>query len=203
LRTRRRQPPIPDLTNARLAKAMSHPTRVHILSVVHTRPASAKEIAAELGEPTPNVKHHIQALRGLGCIEIAEERPKHGNRVVEHFYRATKLRYFDDEAWGQLDLKGKWQVVMPIMRLASRDISEALVAGTFMDPDDNHVTRTPMIVDREGWEESKAVLADALDGLLEVKDRVEARREAGSEEETMAIKVEIIHFRSPDRDRDP
>jgi DNA-binding transcriptional ArsR family regulator len=171
LSSRQRQQRAPNLTDPRLAKAMAHPTRVHIVSVLNTRLASPKELAGELGEPIPNVKHHMRTLLALGCIELAEKKPRHGGRVVEHFYRATKLPYFDDDTWEQLDLKGKWDVVMPIMRLVTRDINESLLAGTFMDPDDNHVSRTPMIVDDEGWEESKEVLV--------LRRRVNSRLTAG------------------------
>jgi DNA-binding transcriptional ArsR family regulator len=190
------------MTDPQLAAALSHSTRVHILSVVNTRLASPKELAAELGEPVPNINYHVGILLELGCIELAEVEPRHGSRVSEHFYRAKKLQYLDDAAWEQLELQGKWEVVIPIMRLISRDVNEAMEQGTFLDPDDNHLTRTPMIVDPEGWEETKVILAEALDRLLEVKDNVKDRAEAGQEAETMAIKVELIQFRSPDRDKE-
>jgi DNA-binding transcriptional ArsR family regulator len=202
LNPRPRHPPIPNLTDPRLASALSHPTRVHILSVVNTRLASAKELAEELGEPVANIRHHIKTLIDLDCIELAEKKPRYGSRVGENFYRATKLQYVDDEAWELLDLKGKWDVVMPILRLVNKDLAESLIGGTFMDPDDNHVSRTPMIVDHPGWGETKAILADAVTRLLEVRENVAERTAADEDAETMAIKIEILHFRSPDWDKD-
>lgn len=188
------------MTDPRLASALSHPTRVHVLSVLNTRIASPREMAAELDEPVKNIAYHIEALKNLDCIELVEERPQHGSRVVEHFYRAKRLQYIDDDAWEQLDMKGKWNVVMPIMRLSSKDINEAMEGGTFLDPDDNHISRTPMIVDDEGWEETKIALADTLDRLLEIRENVEARCALSDDANTMAIKVQLLQFRSPDRD---
>ena len=196
-----RQAALPPMTDPQLAAALSHSTRVHILSVVNTRLASPPELAKELGEPVPNINYHVNILLELGCIEVAESRPKYGTRVVENFYRAKKLQYLDDSAWEQLGLQGKWEVVIPILRLISGDINDAMAGGTFLDPDDNHVSRTPMLVDQNGWEETKDVLADALDRLLEVKANVEERAEDGEGTGTMPIKVELIQFRSPDRDR--
>lgn len=190
------------MTDPRLATALSHPTRVHVLSVLNTRIASPRELAAELDEPVNNVSYHIEVLKDLDCIELAEERPKLGSRVIEHFYRAKRLQYIDDDAWERLDMKGKWNVVMPIMRLSSKDINEAMEAGTFLDPDDNHISRTPMLVDDEGWEETKVALAETLDRLLEIRENVEARCAAGDDGNTMAMKVQLLQFRSPDRDKE-
>jgi len=190
------------MTDPQLAAALSHSTRVHILSVLNTRMGSPTEFARELAEPVPNINYHVKILLELGCIELAEEIPRHGNRVNEHFYRARKLQYLDDAAWDQLGIQGKWEVVIPIMRLISKDVNEAMATGSFLEPDDNHVSRTPMIVDGEGWEETKAILAEALDSLLEVKANVKDRAETGQVAETMAIKVELIQFRSPDTDKE-
>lgn len=190
------------MTDPRLASALSHPTRVHILSVLNTRLASPRELAAELDEPVNNVAYHIDSLKKLDCIELAEERPRLGGRVIEHFYRAKRLQYIDDDAWELLDMKGKWNVVMPIMRLSSKDINEAMEAGTFLDPDDNHISRTPMIVDDEGWEETKVALEETLERLLEIRENVEARCATSDDVRTMAMKVQLLQFRSPDRDKE-
>jgi DNA-binding transcriptional ArsR family regulator len=192
----------PPMTDPQLAAALSHSTRVHILSVLNTRIASAKELAAELDEPIQNLNYHMDVLLELDCIELTDSRQQRGGRVVEHFFRAKKLPYFNQEAWEQLELQGKWEVVIPIMRLISANVNEAMAGGTFLDPDDNHVSRTPMLVDKEGWEETKEALADVLTRLLEIKDNVNARYADGAEATTMAIKVAMIQFRSPDRDKD-
>jgi hypothetical protein len=41
-----------------------------------------------------------------------------------------------------------------------------------------------------------------LGRLLEIKGNVEERAAADEDTQTMAIKIEIIQFRSPDRDKD-
>lgn len=59
-----------------------------------------------------------------------------------------------------------------------------------------------MLVDDEGWEETKVALAETLDRLLEIRENVEARCAAGDDGNTMAMKVQLLQFRSPDRDKE-
>lgn len=186
----------PNLTSPQLATAMAHPTRVRIVTVLNEREASPKELAAEIEESLNNVAYHVEILKNLGCIELVRTQPSGGGRVIEHFYRATQRSYFDADAWERLGDKERFAVSATLMRLASEDISEAIAKGTFTDPDDNHISRTPLVVDRPGWDEITSILDRALEELLAVPEAVLARTE-GTEAETMPIKVEIIQFRSP------
>jgi hypothetical protein len=166
------------------------------MCIANERLTSPREVAAELDETVRHVSYHFKALEDLDCIEEVCTRPVQGGRVVEHFYRATKRPYFDDAAWENLSDNEKWGVVMPIMRLISRDVNNALAKGTFMDPDDNHVSRTPMVVDAMGWEESKEVLDNAVTALMEIQARV-TKRCNGDGAETLLMKIAMIQFRSP------
>lgn len=184
----------------RLAAAAAHPTRVHLLAILDVRNASPRELADELDLPLNHVSYHVKVLQELDCIELVDQKPRLG-RVIEHFYRATRMPLFDQETWEQLDMKEKWGVVMPIMRLASEDINDSFAAGVFLDPDDNHISRTPLVVDADGWEEVKGILADALDRLFDVRENVAGRMRQDKSAETMPIKVQMFQFRSPDQEK--
>lgn len=172
------------------------------MSVLSTRAASSKEIADELKLPANNVAYHFETLERLGCIELAGEGPAASGRVMEHFYRAIERPYFDAKAWDQLSDNEKLEVVMPILRLISEDINEAMATCTFFDPDDNHLSRTPMVVDKQGWDEQKAVLAKVLDELMAIEDRVAERRAKDEGSETMPSRVAIMHFRYPETSKE-
>ena len=43
------------------------------------------------------------------------------------------------------------------------DIEEAISSGTLDEVDDRHLSRTPMVVDKQGWEETATLLSDTLD----------------------------------------
>ena len=63
--------------------------------------------------------------------------------------------------------------------------------------DDGHISRTPMIVDKEGWEETSKLIDETLDKLLEIQSG-SSERLASSKEKGILSKVEMLHFMSPD-----
>ena len=189
-----------ELISDRLAAAMSHPTRLFALTVFWEREASPREIATELGEPVNNVTYHVKQLLELGWIELVAQRPARGGRVVEHFYKAVKDPVFDNDELARLDHKQLHVLDTTTIEMMSKDVSEAIANGTFFARGDNHLTRIPLNVDAEGWEETIEILGRALDELMDVKQAV-AQRTAESGEETIPTKVEIIHFESPARKR--
>ena len=188
-------PKTPRLVVPELTKALSHPTRSYLLAILTERTASPKEMAKELDRTIRHVTYHLGVLEGLGCVELVRTQPAVGGRVVEHFFRAVKRPWLDRENWTQLDSKDQQGVTSTLMELVSADIEEAMSAGTFSNPSDNHISRTPLSVDQEGWEEVLTLLSSTLDELLEIQGRVSNRSTADTE--TMLAKVEIIHFRSP------
>jgi hypothetical protein len=82
------------------------------------------------------------------------------------------------------------------MRMISHDVNEAMAKGTFYDPDDAHLSRTPFVVDMEGWQEIKDVLAETLDRLLGIRENVSGRCQ-DTTVETFPARVHLIQFRSP------
>jgi DNA-binding transcriptional ArsR family regulator len=185
----------PRLIVPELTKALRHPTRTYVLAILTERVASPGEIAKELDRSIRHVSYHLGVLEGLGCVELVRTEAAGGGRVVEHFYKATKRPWLDRESWSHLDSAGQQGVTSTLMELTSADIEEAISAGTFSDPSDNHLSRTPMTVDNEGWEEVITLLASTLEGLMDIQGRVSNR--SAPETELKPIKVEILHFRSP------
>jgi len=182
--------------------AMSHPTRLHALTFLAEKPASPKEIADRLGLPVNNVAHHIGVLHRLGCIELISTTPAHGGRVATHRYQATQKAYVDAEAWEAMGDGEKLQLTANLMRLISGDVAEAMYAGTFYDPDDNHLSRSPMVLDLEGWNEVITLLDGTAGELDDIQSRVNERIEDVNQE-TMLVKVAILQFRSPDNSKNP
>lgn len=168
------------------------------MKILVERTATPKEIATELEQPLNNVTYHIDTLLGLGCIELVKAEPAGGGRVTKHFYRATRRASFDTEMWEQLGEGEKLDVSTTIVRLSSEDLDEAMARGTFYDPDDNHLSRTPLTVDQHGWDETVEILDRTAEELQAVREAVAARaNSADTEPETMPIRVVMLQFRSP------
>lgn len=173
---------------------MTHPTRLRVLKVLAEREAATpREIADEIGEPLNNVAYHIKILAKLQCIELVRVEQAQGGRVAEHFYRGTHRPYFDADAWEQLDEDEKLNVISAIMQHISEDIATAMSHGTFYEDDDNHLSRTSLALDPEGWKEVVDLLGNSLKELLEIQGRINERGNATP----IHAKVAIVHFRSP------
>lgn len=188
----------PALTSPRLAKAFAHPTRVLLMAALNERVASPSELAEEINESLKNVAYHIKVLLELGCIELVRIEQVYGGRAEKHFYRTIQRPYVNAADWELLASNARQGVVNSIMRLVSEDITAAQTKGTFYDPDDNHISRTPLIVDEEGWQEVVSRLDKVVDDLFEIQARINGRRSQG-DVETMLAQVDIIHFHATER----
>jgi DNA-binding transcriptional ArsR family regulator len=79
----------PRTIDARVVKALGHPTRVRILAVLRERElASPVELSDELGVPLGTISYHVRRLETLGLIELATRTQRRG--AVEHHYRARE-----------------------------------------------------------------------------------------------------------------
>ena len=58
---------------ARVFKALSHPDRIRIASLLSAGPRSVTEIAAQLGIPQPMTSRHLIQMRRLGILSCRRE----------------------------------------------------------------------------------------------------------------------------------
>jgi DNA-binding transcriptional ArsR family regulator len=187
--------PIPQLIDARLVKAMAHPTRVQALTVLQERNATPAEIARTIGESLNNVCYHVGELVKLDCVEPVSVQAVQGGRVSETRYRATRVPSLDDSAWEGMSRKEQHGFLQTYLNLVSRDLADAMAAGTFHDPGDNHLSRSPMNVDPAGWKEVAELLDSTVEQLKDIQMR--ANQRIGPRDKSMPMKVEILQFRSP------
>ena len=68
-------------------RALAHPLRLRVLSLLTGAPMSAAEVARELGLTHANASYHLRQLLGVGLVEVAEERSTRGGQ--ERRYRPT------------------------------------------------------------------------------------------------------------------
>ena len=184
--------PGPAVLDQRLAKALAHPTRVHILSILNEGPSSPSKIAKRLNNVSLNLtSHHIKVLRELGCVELVKE-VTHGGRT-EHVYRATKRQHFTPEEWEKVEPHDRPPITVSILRLISEDVGKSLASGKFDELPDNHLSRSPLDVDKEGWKEIVSILNRALDEVLEVNVRSTERARL-SGEELAKVRVVMMQF---------
>jgi DNA-binding transcriptional ArsR family regulator len=182
------------LVDPRVAKALAHPLRAHVLAILNERVASPNEMSEELGEPLGNVSYHVKALVELQCIELVSTTPRRG--AVEHFYRAIERPYFSDRDWSRLPRSLRRAISDVGLQLIWDDVADAIEGGTFEARVDRHLSRYPLVLDERGWEDLGELLAGLFDETVRIESESAARL-AESREEGVPSKLAVLLFESP------
>src|SRR5262249_32758062 len=67
-------PPMFTITTEQQLKALGDPTRTRILSIIQNQPATAKQIADNLGATPGTIGHHLQVLEEAGLAQVVARR---------------------------------------------------------------------------------------------------------------------------------
>jgi hypothetical protein len=177
-----------------VAKAFAHPLRVQSLIILNEKVASPNMLSQQLDQSLNLVAYHVRVLEKYDCIELVDTKQRRG--ATEHFYRATRRQFLTDNEWARLPKSLRGGLSGAMLKPAFDDVEEALDANTFDELDDRHLSRTPMSVDKQGWEDAAEVLANALDRLIEIQGEATTRM-AESNEDPIHSRVLILHFKSP------
>ena len=180
-----------------VAKAFAHPLRVQILIILNEKVASPNMLAQQLDQSLNLVAYHVRVLEKYDCIELVDTKQRRG--ATEHFYRATRRQFLTDSEWARLPKSLRPGLSGAMLKSAFDDVEEALDKSTFDELEDRHLSRTPMVVDKKGWEDAAELLASTLDRLIEIQSESTARL-GDSGEEGMHSKALILHFKSPTPD---
>jgi DNA-binding transcriptional ArsR family regulator len=181
------------VVDRRLAKALSHPLRAHVLTILNERVASPNQIANELEEPLGNVSYHVKTLAEMDCIELVRTEPRRG--AIEHFYRAVMRPFFSDRDWKRLPPSARQGISDATLQLIWEDTSEALTAGSFDRRTDRHLSRSRLVLDEQGWKQVNELLLDTMNRVVEIEAESAKRRTADGEP-GFNTKMVLMHFES-------
>lgn len=141
-------------------RALSHPVRLRILSMVTGAAMSSAELARELGMNHAAVSFHVRKLVDAGYLELAETRSVHGGRERRYRQRAGGMR--------------QWQQEDP--RLTVRAVSDEVARRA----DETTATAWRLFGDAElwvdptVWEDVVARVARAIEDLQAAAHRAQA-----------------------------
>ena len=79
------------LTRPSQVRALGHPLRNTILSLLHERAASVTELAAAVKRPKSTVAHHVKVLSDAGLLRVVRTRRV---RAIEERYHGRTARMF-------------------------------------------------------------------------------------------------------------
>ena len=94
------KPPPPDydladriaLTTPSQVKAIGHPLRTTILSLLHERAATVTELAVAVERPKSTVAHHVKVLTEAGLVHVV--RTRRVRAIEERFYGRTARMFY-------------------------------------------------------------------------------------------------------------
>ena len=175
----------------RLVKALAHPLRVEILTILNERMASPNELSKELEEGLSQVSYHVKVLKDFECIEMVKTEPRRG--AVEHYYRATSRAFLTDSDWQSLPKSVKPGVSASSIQMIIDDVVGALTGGTFDAREDRHLSWTPGVVDQQGWDEAVDLANETLDRVISIHAD-SAKRLAKSGEEGIPATMVVMNF---------
>lgn len=145
-----------------LVKGISHPVRLQCLTILAERVISPRELAEELNEDLSNVSYHVRVLSELELIELVHEEPVRG--AVAHYYKAVERPLLSLEQWEEMPHGVRKAFSVLNWDVLIKNATQAIESGTFDNRPDRHLTRTPLLVDSQGF----ARLSKAMDKLLEM-----------------------------------
>jgi DNA-binding transcriptional ArsR family regulator len=155
-----------DITDPSLAKALAHPLRTRILAVLENRTASPSEIAEELDAPLGVVSYHVRRLHALRFLKLVKRVPRRG--AVEHYYTTIAGPRITNSAWRSTPTIVKQAMVNAALTEIASSVTAAADSGGF-EAGEAHLSRSPVVVDQEGWK----ALAQELDALVGRIQRIE------------------------------
>jgi DNA-binding transcriptional ArsR family regulator len=157
----------------RIMKALSHPLRVRMLTVLNQKVASPSELADELDEPLGNVSYHMRFLADLNMVELVRTEPRRG--AVEHYYQALEPPLISDDDWVQLPRALRRSLSDSTLTDIANDLRGAAQAGGF-DRDNMHLSRSALLLDEQGWDELSALLGEVQNRARRLQEESNKRR---------------------------
>jgi DNA-binding transcriptional ArsR family regulator len=154
-------------------RALAHPVRLKMMTLMWPGPLSAAELARELGISHALASQHLRRLDAAGLVELAEERRHRGGQ--ERRYRAVRGTPLSDQRDG-LPLLVETLVHMLRERAARRDPDRA---GVTVDAE--------LWVAPADWERFRTQLAALAAQLHEVAQPTRT-------EGTMPVAVSVMAF---------
>ncbi len=159
-------------------RALAHPLRLRMLSLLTGAAMSAAELARELEVSQALASYHLRQLADAGIVELAETRSRRGGRERRYRHRveptaADHPPTIDDEGHALLIEA----LVHELRRRSERRAPD--VPGLTIDAE--------LWVDPEDWEQARGAIARA--GVM-LHERARGPREAG----TMHVNATVALF---------
>jgi hypothetical protein len=172
-----------------LKRALSQALRVEILERIATNPASPRQIAGITGEPVGRVTYHTSVLRQTSCIRAVD--PDDDSDPSECVYEIATL--LPPSPRLPLSDSTRGHVLASVLRRIVEQGLTALRAGTLGRRPDSKTSCEAISVDRQGWQETQAILEETANRIAAVKAAA-SERLAKNDEPAIRMTVALAAF---------
>jgi hypothetical protein len=130
---------------------------------------------------------------------ILNERVASPNLLAQELDQSLNLvaYHVTDSEWSRMPQSLRPGLSGAMLKSVFDDIEEAVKSGTLDEQEDRHLSRTPMVVDQQGWDAVSKLLAETLDRVFEIQSE-SGERLTKSGEEGMLSKVATATQGAPD-----
>ncbi|AKT52345.1 ArsR/SmtB family transcription factor [Arsenicicoccus sp. oral taxon 190] len=164
----------------RRLRAVAHPLRLRMLSLLTGADLSATEVAAELDITQANASYHLRTLLGAGLVEVASEERVRGGMAVRYRHPWERERRTAPDEDGSL-------MAVILEELGRRNLHRDRA-------EQGHGTDAEVWLPQEAWDE-------VLEAMREVSRTVHARAVPPRTEGAVPVNVTIVAFRMQQSDR--
>jgi DNA-binding transcriptional ArsR family regulator len=189
--------PIVSISDPRIVRALAHPMRLEILSIVEKRTASPKEIAREIGAPLTHVSYHVRQLAQLGLIKLERTTPRRG--AVEHHYSMETEPRISEDAWREAPEIAKQALIGATLGHVSDQVNAAAAEAGF-SREGAHLQRLSLELDDQGWDEASTAMGTLVAELERIHEDAIKRREGDHDGRVAATAVVMLFEAAEQRD---
>lgn len=184
-----------------VSAVLGHPLRVRILEVLNDRDMSPVGFFREGLAPQgtnfglSGISHHFKELAKSGCLEVVDTIPRRGS--VEHVYRGlARITYTDADWETKLTQEERAALTKIMLQGLIAKADGAVMAGTFDQRLDRHLTWIGMDLDEQGWSALTALQWETFQRAEAIRaDSAERVSETG--EGTFRATFGALAFESP------
>jgi hypothetical protein len=197
------EPPGPFMS--RVSKVFADELCLKIVAEANRREISAPLFHAECGgDSVQGIRRRFKKAESAGWLKQVNRKTGGRRRsAVELFYRATGPAIDSREQWrtppGSVCSSGEWKAFEEL----TRQVREAIVAGTLEARLDDHLSWSVLRLDAKGWEKVIAEI-EVVRRLICKEREAAAARLARSGEEPIVTTIGLAAFESPkESEREP
>jgi DNA-binding transcriptional ArsR family regulator len=178
----------------RRRKAPGVSLRVRIIAACNQREVTPKEIARQEGLPLATVGYYFRVLEKEGYLHVSRKEKARG--FMRHFYVADRKKVITDKEFAQMTPEQRHEASEALLRDFLAHCREALQEGTLDARSDSHLSWSPLLLDRRGWNDLQTALDRMLDRGHEIQSESRDRlRQSG--EEPIPTTFALGGFESP------